>query len=77
MNGATDFLYARPSFLEGVARLFDFGGTLQTYNDSDSVEEADRIALAMDLQAIGEDMRTAIQLFVEENLEPQKEKVSR
>jgi hypothetical protein len=30
----TDFLYARPSFLEGLARVADFGNVLQTYNTS-------------------------------------------
>jgi len=74
MNGITDFLYARPSFLEGLARGLDFGGTLQQYNSSESQEEADNLALAMDLEAIGEDMRAALQIFVEENIGSQQEK---
>ena len=63
MNGFTDFLYARPSFVEGIARSFDFGDALTEYNQSVSGEQADNIALAMDWQAIGEDMRRAVSSF--------------
>jgi len=34
MGRYTDLLYARPSFLEGMARVADIGGTLQVYNES-------------------------------------------
>jgi len=27
-------LFARPSFIEGISRVFDFGATLQMYNYS-------------------------------------------
>lgn len=67
MNHFTDFLFARPSFLEGVARLLDFGGTLRVYNQSQDGQIADYIALASDVQAIGDDMRQAINQFVSEN----------
>jgi hypothetical protein len=32
----TDLLHARPTFLEGVARLLDVGGTLNEYNRLDT-----------------------------------------
>jgi len=53
-------LFARPSFLEGVARIFDLGGTLNTYNESESPTEADYLAIANDWRAIDDDMRNAI-----------------
>ena len=60
METHSDFLYARPSFLEGVARLLDMGGTLNEYNASRSGQEADDAALRSDWAAIGQDMRDAI-----------------
>lgn len=59
MNGSTDFLYARPSFLEGWARAIDLGGTLNQYNDSPTSEQADWIALAADWEAVGNDIEQA------------------
>ncbi len=53
----TDFLYARPSFLEGMARIADMGGTLNEYNASD---DPDTAALMMDWLAVGRAMRQAI-----------------
>jgi len=41
MSKHTDFLYARPSFAEGVARIMDFGNTLNEYNESVSGKTAD------------------------------------
>ena len=63
MESYSDFLYARPSFLEGVARIFDFGGTLNEYNDSPTGQEADTAAIRSDWEAIGQDMRAAIEAF--------------
>jgi hypothetical protein len=60
MSEYTTFLFARPSFLEGVARILDFGNTLQMYNGSDSPAEADAWAFASDWYAIGEDMMRAV-----------------
>ena len=52
----TSRLYARPSFIEGMARALDMGGTLNEYNSSLSGEEADAIAIWSDWAAIGQDM---------------------
>ena len=60
MNPYTSFLFAQPSFVEGIARSLDLGGTLQEYNGSFSPEQADATALHMDWQAIGKDLRAAI-----------------
>ena len=52
----TCFLCARPSFLEGVSRLFDFGGTLNGYNSSLTPAQSDYFALLADWQLIGMDI---------------------
>lgn len=65
MSSFTSFLFARPSFLEGVARLFDFGNTLQVYNVSHDEIEADYSALAADWHAVGADLMRAVQEFTQ------------
>jgi hypothetical protein len=60
MQSFTDVLFARPSFLEGIARLFDFGGGLNEYNSTSSPEQSDAIAMRADWETIGADMRRAI-----------------
>lgn len=56
-------LYARPSFFEGMARLFDFGGSLNQYNYSKSPNEADLRAMEADWQMVGEDLRNALKEY--------------
>ena len=70
MGDYTDLLYARPSVLEGIARLMDFSGSLNTYNLSRTPEEADRLALASDWYAVGQDLERAIANY-EESLRTQ------
>ena len=60
MGTFSDLLFARPSFLEGVARLLDLGGTLNEYNESNSPEDADLVALRSDWEALGQDYRSAL-----------------
>lgn len=60
MENYSDFLFARPSFWEGVARIFDFGNILNEYNVSPSDEAADETALRMDWASVGEDLHKAI-----------------
>jgi len=55
----TDFLYARPSALEGVGRNMDFFGSMNRYNDSPSGEEADMAALTADWLAVYRDFHKA------------------
>jgi hypothetical protein len=57
MNRLSTFLYARPSFIEGVSRVVDVGGTLDVYNESESGEVADWLAIFNDWRMIGTDMR--------------------
>ena len=57
MNDYSDLLFARPSFLEGAARVLDLGSTLNEYNSSLTPEQADHLALRNDLQRVGGDAR--------------------
>lgn len=69
----TDFLYARPSFLEGAARIADLGNALSVYNYSRSDSQADARALRADWIAVGNDLRAALkQLREEAGLAPAK-----
>ena len=56
MDFCSDFLYARPSFLEGMARIMDLGNTLNEYNTSDA---PDKIATFRDWTIVGNDLRSA------------------
>ena len=59
MNRLFGLLFARPSFVEGVARSIDLGGTLQEYNSSLTEEQADFLALRADWWTVGEDFWNA------------------
>jgi hypothetical protein len=56
----SDFLFASPSFVEGIARILDFGNTLNVYNYSESEEKADEIAMRLDWAMVGNDLHKAI-----------------
>lgn len=58
-----NYLFAEPSFAEGLSRILDLGATLQVYNDSDSIDEADLKALSNDWQAVGSDILSAIKKY--------------
>ena len=63
MSSGGRLIYAKPSFLEGVARIFDFGGALNTYYYLPSDEDprkADARAIASDWRAVGKDIASAI-----------------
>ena len=63
MDFSSDFLYARPSALEGIARLIDFGNTLSEYNTS---EEPDEVALRMDWMSVGSHLHEAMKHCAQE-----------
>ena len=54
-------LFARPSFVEGVARILDLGSTLNVYNRNATPEEADFEALASDWFSVGDELVSAMQ----------------
>ena len=53
-------LFATPTFIGGIASLFDLGDTLNNYNFSDTPEEADYKAIHADWLSVGDDIRGAI-----------------
>jgi hypothetical protein len=56
----TDFLFARPSFLSGLARCLDLFGVFDSYNSSHTAAEADERALASDWIITGQDLHAAM-----------------
>lgn len=54
----TGLLYNQPSFIEGMARILDFGDTLTEYNRS---QDPDTIALRADWNAVAQDLVKAIE----------------
>ena len=63
MSEKSTFLFARPSFVEGMARVVDLGSTMQVYNGSKSEKEADTKALKKDWEAVGEDILGATEKY--------------
>lgn len=57
----SDFLFARPSLIEGVARMVDLGGSLNVYNTSRTPDEADARAIYEDWRALGHDVKEALE----------------
>ncbi len=57
------FLFGSFGFLEGMGRVVDLGSTMVEYNQSPSPEEADNRALASDWQAVGDDLKNAMNLY--------------
>lgn len=56
----TSFLFAMPSFLEGMSRCLDIFGVYDNYNYCRTPEEADFVAIRNDWAAIGDDMRAVM-----------------
>jgi hypothetical protein len=67
MNYST-YLFAIPTWAEGVGRLLDLGDNLTQYNDSATSGQADYRATAMDWRAVGADIQGAIGLLSDEGL---------
>lgn len=59
MNDST-YLFATPTWAEGVGRLVDFGDTLTEYNTSPDEASADYDALCRDWNAVARDIGAAI-----------------
>lgn len=62
----TDFLFARPSFLSGIARVLDIFGIFDSYNQSRNGQEADAIAIRSDWAMVGQDITDACSTFERE-----------
>jgi len=59
MSSFSTFLFANPSFVEGVARIVDFGNALNQYNACLTPEQADFFAILADWKAVGQDLNNA------------------
>ena len=57
--------YARPGFFEGMARILDFGNTMNRYPKYRSAAEEDILALRSDWITVGDDIRAAVRRFDE------------
>ncbi len=57
------FLFATPTWREGVGRLVDFGDALTEYNRTSTPEDADTRAAAQDWLAVGDELRAAMSLY--------------
>jgi hypothetical protein len=55
----TDFLFARPSILEGIGRNIDLFGVMNFYNFSPDGHEADMKARQNDIEALKKDFHAA------------------
>ena len=62
-SNLTFSLFARPSFIEGMARVFDLAQSLEAWNSDKTADQADRRALGADWRATGEDIRAALNTY--------------
>lgn len=56
----TGFLFAKPSFISGAARLLDLFGLFDEYNESLTEKHADNLALFSDWSMVGSDLCNAV-----------------
>jgi hypothetical protein len=59
----SDFLIAQPGFVSGAARLWDWYGQYDSYNQSRDGREADIKALFSDWYIVGQDINDAMMEF--------------
>ncbi len=62
----SNYLFARPSFLEGFSRTLDVAGNFDSYNESSTSEEADVRAAVNDWRMVGQDLSSAMKIYGEE-----------
>lgn len=58
--GSSDFLFAVPGFLRGMAATLDMGATMSVFNSSTSPEKADSRAMLADWSAVGQDIQQVV-----------------
>lgn len=61
-------LFARPSFIEGIGRIFDLGSSYQVYNRHRTGTDADLNALKRDWLMVGDDIQAAIEDYDKEQV---------
>lgn len=68
----SEFLFARPSVLSGVARTLDLGATFDSYNESPNEVMADARALYADWRTVGATLVVAADVVAGEPEVPQQ-----
>jgi hypothetical protein len=63
----SDYLYTRPSWLSGIARLFDFWGLYDSYGASRTGNIADTKALYSDWRTVGHDLKGSLDRHAKEH----------
>lgn len=63
----SNFRFARSSWLSGLARVLDIGGTFTDYNRGSTAAETDWFALASDTEMISRDFWVAVKSYTDEN----------
>lgn len=58
-------LFASLGFFEGMGRALDLRGTMMVANESASSKEADTRAIMSDWQAVGQDLKAAMDNYAE------------
>jgi len=69
MGCRSDFLFVQPNALFGLARLFDLGGTFDSYNESPTPAMADAVALLNDWCRVGQDLSDVFPLALLDTLQ--------
>jgi hypothetical protein len=69
-SARSTFLFARPSWQEGMGRLVDFGHSLTEYNRTRSPGDPDARATAQDWLAVGDLLRWALWTYSESQTQP-------
>jgi len=57
------FLFATPTLWSGMARILDFGRTLNEYNYSSTPDKADFCAIYSDWKLVGSDISKAMAIY--------------
>ena len=61
-----DFLYGRPSFLDGAARILDLFGVFRHHDRLENDDEVDARALYDDFRIVGLDLEDAMRRYESE-----------
>ncbi len=62
----TDFLFSKSSFITGMGSVLNLAGNYYIYNNSESEEEADFLALSSDWGVVGQDIFESIKKIEKE-----------
>ncbi len=58
------YLFARPRWAEGAARVMDLGATMRNYNHAPTTQAAEAIAMYLDWACVGDDLRAALSTYI-------------